>query len=235
MKISELQQSKSFKLLQFGEPGSGKTQRACSAIKYGKVLILDTDNKFAGMVPRLMEIFGEVEVANKIEVEVITTPQKYKEVMAKIDDLAKDFSTIVVDTISRAFDLTLKQMQAENPKLDGRAIFGKTLEQNIGYLNKLLTMPQNIILNSHVGKEELADGSSKLTSTTPGRFGAILPGYFNEVHYLYINGNRKHVVQGEPSPVVASRTVLPKSLYDSMGLFKDCTNLSVFDSIAYKK
>lgn len=233
MKISDLQKSKNFKLVQHGEAGCGKTFRAATALRFGKVLFLDTDNKFAGMVPRLIEKFGEAEVNAKLEVEVITGAEQYVQAMQQIDKLAEGFSTIVLDTMSRAFDFSLAAVKAKNPKLDGRAIFGLALEQNLSYLTKLLSMPHNVIVNAHVGSEEMADGSTKLTSTTPGKFGKKLPEFFNEVHYLFVNGNRKHCVQGEPSAMVVTRTVRPKTLLDGMGLFKT-DDLSIFDSEAYR-
>lgn len=234
MKIADLKKATNFKLIQHGEAGCGKTFRAASAIRFGKVLFVDTDNKFAGMVQRLAEKFGEAEITNKLEVEIVTSSDQYMQVMQNIDKLAEGFSTVVIDTMSRAFDFSLAAVKAKNPKLDGRAHFGLALEQNVSFLNKLIAMPQNLIINAHVGSEEMADGTTKLTSTTPGKFGKKLPEFFNEVHYLYVNGNRKHCIQGEPSAMVVARTVRPKTALDNMGQFK-VDDLSIFDEVAYRK
>lgn len=235
MKLSEiLPTQKNFKLLQTGEPGSGKSVRACSAIRFGRVLVIDTDRKFIGLVPRLREKFGEALVNERIEVEVVNNAAEFKTLMEKLPELAKGFQTVVLDTQSRAFDMVLDNARALNPKLDGRAIFGIALSVNMEYLNRLLGLPQNVIINAHVGSEEMADGTSKLTSTTPGKFGKKMTEFFNEVHYLFISPPRKHSVQGEPSATVVARTVLPKTLINDLtGTFK-IDDLSIFDAIALK-
>ena len=233
MKVSELQKSSNFKLLQFSEPGAGKTFRAMSALAYGPVYVIDTDNKFGGLVPRLEAAYGKDVINSQVDVDTPKSAADFTAIMTNLAKKAESFSTVVLDTQSRAFDMVLDAVKAANPKGDGRQIFGAALERNIAYLNRFLSLPCNIIINAHVGAEEMADGTSKLTSTTPGKFGKKMTEYFNEVHYLYLNTTNQHRVRGEPSASVVARTVVNKDQLDNLGVFK-LTDLSIFNDIAYR-
>lgn len=233
MKVTDLVTNRNFKILQHSEPGAGKTHRALSAVRFGPVYVIDTDNKFSGLVPRLYEAYGKADIDAKVEVDVPQTSDDFKQLMLGLPAKAKSFATIVLDTQSRAFELVLNDIKALNPKGDGRQIFGAALDLNMAYLRTLLGLPCNLVLNAHVGSEEMADGSSKLTSTTPGKFGKKMTEFFNEVHYLYLNIENKHRVRGEPSSTVVARTVRPKSMFDNQGIFLK-NDLSVFDEVAYK-
>lgn len=217
-----------FKLIQTGEPGSGKTYRACSAAKFGPVFVIDTDNKLIGLKNRL-----PAEWVDQIDVETPTTSDAYMAIMRNLDSLPKKYSTVVLDTMSRAYDRMVDNMKQLNPKGDGRQIYGAAYSANVELINKLFSLPMNVIVNTHVGMEEMEDGTKKLTSSTAGKFGATLPQYVNEVHYCHLNLANKPKVRGEPSSIVVARTVVDKKYLDSSGLFL-VEDLSIFEPIAYK-
>ena len=228
MKLSDASKMSRFTLLQVGESGHGKTTRSLSATRFGNVKIIDVDNKLAALRTRI-----PVSEQSKIDFDV---PGTFDALLASIDSVrsSNEFATVILDTWSRAHDLTIEKHKASNPKLTtfSFADWGAIKQMNQMLLFKLLALPQNIIVNTHVGKDKDASDRAILTVGTSGSFGAQLPQYFNETHYL--NFDMKYKVRGNKSNSIVANTSLPDSLLDSNGNFIK-TDLSIFDEIAYKK
>lgn len=227
MKLSDAKKTTAFKLLQIAESGHGKTTRALSATRFGGVLVIDCDNKLTGMRTRVSAKDQEL-----IEFEV---PKTYDDIISVLDAVAKrkDIATVVLDTWSRAHDLTIEKHRSLNPKVlqfsfqDWFSI--KQMNQNL--LARLLALPQNIIVNTHVGRDKDAADRSILTVGTTGSFGSTMPQYFGETHYLIFDSGYK--VRGGLSNSIVANTSLPATLLNSNGFFLK-TDLSIFDEIAYK-
>ena len=227
LKDAKIQQT-GFKLVQAGEPGAGKTYRACSAARFGPIKVWDIDNKLIELKNRLPK-----EWVDKIDVDVITTPEAFTKSIAEMHTYPKHFSTLVIDTLSRLYDRAVEKVRAQNPKGDGRQIYGVAYGENKQLLPQILSLPMNIIINAHVGMETMEDGTQKLTSSTAGKFGKEVPEFVNEVHYCYLNIANKHKVRGEPASNVVARTVCDKKLLDAQGIFLT-EDLSIFDDRAYR-
>lgn len=227
MKLSDSKLPTKFNLLQVGEPGSGKTTRALTATQFGPLLVIDADGKLVELRDRL-----NPEIVAKTDVELVTAFEQVEALVEACRANPTKYATVVVDTWSRLHELTLAEAKRLNPKGDGRQIFGAAKERNRTLLSKILTLPQNVIINTHVGREMDSSEAVKLTVSTAGSFGQEMPQFFNEVHYCYLDLLAKHKVRGEPSNLIVARTTLPPAMLAN-GTFTDLS-LKVFASRAYK-
>lgn len=226
MKLSDAKALSRFTLLQVSESGHGKTTRALSATRFGSVKLIDLDGKLTAMRSRI-----PAEQQALIDFDV---PKTYDELVALLDPAKLvGFSTVVIDTWSRAHDLTIEKHKSLNPKLVTLTLqdWGSVKSMNTNLLSRILSLPQNIIVNTHVGKDKDALDRAILTVGTTGSFGAMMPQYFNETHFLFYDG--KFRVRGGRSNSIVANTALPEKLLDSNGLFIQ-NDLSVFDEIAYR-
>jgi len=233
LKLSETKNQTRFKLLQVSESGHGKTTRALTATAFGQILVIDLDEKLAAMKGRISP-----EIQEKVDIE---TPKSIQELEKLVDSLTKayrdgqkPYSTIVLDTWSRCHDLTIEAHRALNPKQVNLELrdWGMIKRMNKSFLERLLSLPCNIIVNTHVGKEKDSTDRILLTVGTTGSFGQEMPALFNETHYLFFEDN-KFKVRGSRSNNIVSNTALPEKYLDEKGLFRQ-NDLSVFGEIAFK-
>ena len=229
MKLSDLQPSKSgFKLVQYGDYGSGKSLRALRATRFGPVKLFDTDNKIVG----LKEKITAAEQA-LIDVESITDYDDFSAKLTKFLQNPVGYNTLVVDTWNAAHRMTVNKGFELNPKGDGRAIYGDVKRKNTTLFERLMIAPLNVIVNMHAGLEPFIDGSVRISPSTAGTFGQEMPGYVNEVHYAYLNINNEYKIRVKPASNIVARTALPDALIDSSGILK-ISGLEIFDNLAKK-
>lgn len=237
-----------FKLLQIGESGSGKTTRALSATRFGKVAVFDFDGKLRELRSRVPKDQWEL-----IESETFKT---YDAALEDLQALEKDnpYSTVVIDTWSLWHSLAIDKQKSlygnRKAKLSwddwsGVRSFSET------FLNTLLGLECNIIINAHAEIKESKSGYSVLSVGTTGSFGLTLPHVFQETHALEQAAGGKYTVRGLPSSrnytysdgqggkltgtlKIIANTGLAEDKLDSRGLFK-VTDLSIFDDSAYRK
>jgi len=226
VKLSQTKTSQRFAMLQVAESGHGKTFRAASATRFGPVKFIDADNKLTGLRTRLT-----AEQQDLIEVEIPTT---YDAIMKSVIETdAKKYATIVIDTWSRVHDLTIEKHKGINPKVATLELrdWGQIKMLNKQLLNAILSFKGNVIINAHVGRDRNAADQVILTVGTTGSFGAEIPQYMSETHYLYFD-NKYRVKAARTNQIVAN-TSLPEKFVDATGNFI-ATDLSIFDEIAYK-
>lgn len=228
MKLSETKSISKFSLLQIGKSGSGKTWRSIKATRFGRVKFIDLDNKLVALREKI-----PVEIQEKIDVEF---PKTYDELVKIIDAAvaSKQFATIVLDTWTRAHDLTIEKHKALNPKSATLTLqdWGNIKKLNKELLGRLLASPTNVIVNAHIGSSSDEFGRNVLTVGTTGSFGSEMPTFFNETHTLIVQGG-KNKIRGRASDLIESNTSLPDKYLDKDGMFI-ADDLSIFDEIAFK-
>lgn len=227
MKLSDTKNLSRFTLLQVGESSHGKTTRSLSAAIYGPIKFLDIDDKLVALRGRISP-----EVQALVDVEI---PRSYDAIAKAIKETdPSKFATIVLDTWSAAHELTIEKHKALNPKQVAMQIqdWGAVKQLNRQLLGLLFTFPGNVIINTHVGKDKNTADQQVLTVGTSGSFGAEMPRFFNETHYLSFSGG-KYKVRGNKSDSIVANTSLPDKLLDPTGHFLSNT-LDIFSEIAYK-
>lgn len=98
-----------FKLMPFGEPGSGKTTWACGAQDHplmSPVLVLDSDDG-------LLSVAGRGDIAAE-ECRTIADYEKYLGKIASGDPIYKEFKTVITDSGSDLLDKALREEAGRN-------------------------------------------------------------------------------------------------------------------------
>lgn len=234
MKLQEAQKVKKFKLLQVGNTGVGKTTRTVDATRFGPLKIFDFDGKLVDISLNFTD-----EQKQLIDVEITPSIDEYKKQLLELSKIPADkfpFATICIDSLSFMHSALVEDVQVKNPKMsDGRQIYGQVFSEQMSLLNRLFSLPCNIIINGHLGESSNPDGSTSVSINTTGKFGSILPSRVSEVHYLKIDMN-KYKVFGRAKEV-AKGTIDAKSIFGSKlkgdGSF-ETWDLSIFDPIAFK-
>lgn len=219
---------KRFKLLQIAESGHGKTTRSLSATEFGKVYFFDLDEKLVATADNLPD-----EQKSLIDYDAF---KSYDQVIAKLNELKKTnpYQTIVLDTWSRLYDLMTDKFFGKKVKLDfdDWNLIKVTQKE---FLTSFLSLNSNIIINTHIGRKEDAQGRTVLTVGTSGTFGQTLPQYFNETHCLtYDSIAKAYKVQGARSSNFVVNTAMKPETMDDKGFFKSA-DLSIFSNIAQKE
>lgn len=247
MKISEVKTQKGFKLLQLSESGSGKSTRALDAIRFGKVCVIDIDNKLKELVDANADRFNDTNVDLA---SVLDPTTKTERMVRSVPDIrtfitnaqkafaanAAPFSTLVMDTLSEFQDIVEQHHATSNKKSvlefsfpDWRAV----KELNMEILRGLLSLPCNVIINAHLKKDKNVFDQIELVPGLTGKAGEEAQRAFNEIHFLKYK-DKKYVAFGRPQPTCSLvKTLRDKSLLDESGAFK-VSDLSIFDSIAFK-
>jgi len=232
--LNNIDNIKKFKLLQLGESGVGKTTRALSATRFGRVFLFDFDDKLSQLAPKIPE-----EQRKLIDFETFDTFDQANNRLAELTDEfnkgTNPYSTIIVDTWSRWHDLAIEKQKVLNPRRKKFEFedWGAVKNYNRQFINDIRSLPCNLIVNTHVGMKESASGDVVLTVSTTGSFGRDLPQYFQETHFMEYDLGKFRVKAMQSSRLVAN-TGLPVDFYDNKGYLKTNT-LEIFDQIAYRK
>lgn len=239
--LSDTEVAKGFKLLQIGESGDGKTHRALTATMFGPLFVIDLDNKLKGYVKKL-----PLPQRQLIDYVVCQTAQEVNDTINSLDD---KYATICFDTWTVWHDMLIADHTERNrsKRVVVKAFDGSLVEQfampdwgtvkaiNKRFLRKLLSLPFNIIVNTHVGRSQDAQDRQVLTVGTTGSHGAEMPRSFEESHYLYADNIGKRKVRGRKGMGgIVANTQLPEDLLDPAGNFKPTSDLSDNDLSIFK-
>jgi hypothetical protein len=210
-KLTENIKPTGFKLLQYGESGSGKSVRAAMFAQFGPVYFFDFDNKIGNIQAYMRAKFPQL--AERIEYDVyrggdadvvIRVSEKLKAVEANV---AK-YATLVIDSWTQFERTYLDHLMSKYMGIGGkgwgaaRTTIQITKDEKIiipgtedhqlknrafpEFIDRLTALPLNIIVNCHV--KEVMKGPATIAAS--GEVAKTLPKYFNEFHYLYVaSGN----------------------------------------------
>lgn len=227
--IKKPEPSNGFKLLQYGMSGAGKTQRMLSALKYGPMFILDTDNKYNNFADAVLtpQERGQIVAVNPKSLQEIF------DVFTKLQKLGANipFATVCIDTFSRLNEVALEHVHKENGgkmNIPGWTELKRLLS---GFFKQgVFPLPSNVIVNAHAAEKENALKELEITIGGDGKSGAMLPELVDECHYLYIKRpDNKHIVQGKGSGVILAKTLFKDHLE---GLNFKTSDLSIFEKVA---
>lgn len=239
-KLSDTQgQRNGFKLLQIGESGAGKTHRSLTAAAFGPVYVIDLDRKLEGYVDKLPN-----DTKAKILYDTPDTAAETLDCLAKARSKKAEIATLVLDTWTRwhqiAQDTHLdlnkaKRTVAESPlgaiEQLTQPDWGAIKRINYKFLMELLSLPFNIIINTHVGRAIDQMGNQVFTVGTTGSFGQEMPQFFQETHQCYIDMNGKYKVKALRSNKMVANSALRPDNFEANGNLK-VEDLSVFRNIA---
>lgn len=223
MKLSEVKTEGNFKILIYGNSGTGKTVFAAGA-PY-PILYLDFDNKvdsaalFYKQDPeRLDQIdvrqLGSSLVSNPIEQleKIITT-----ELIPQAKTGTMKFKTLVLDSLTTFSAQTLKYIVDSNPgvnrvttkqgKQPGMVDYGILGREFVKLIPGLLELPCNVIMLGHISveKDELT-GELTRGPLMDGAFAKKLPIYFKEVYRSYVDDKGQYLLQTKSDSKFACRS-----------------------------
>ena len=233
-----------FTLMQTAQSGHGKTSRALTATRFGKVFIFDFDGKATGAARKLPEALAKDVPANWQELVELETfrdkpvdqaVSKLKEFIALGSKLP--YSTVVVDTYTLLNDKYYEVVMGKKLETGGKAErdeWGQINSKLTNFFNLLFQLPCNLILNCHVAEAE-DDVTKKTKYGQAGRGGHrfTLPGLFSDSNYMFME-NGKYKIRLKNSDTYPVNTNLPEKFIDANGLAVTAS-LSIFDDYAYRK
>lgn len=183
---SQLAQRFGVKALAFGPPGSGKTPIANTAprpvmcvVEPGMLSMRNSN------VPA-----WEAYDANRID--------EFFDWLFKAND-AKQFDTVIIDSISQLAEVILVQELARNK--DGRKAYGEMSRRVMKIVNDLYYMPQKHIYL--IAKQTVVDEGGVMTKKPffPGQdLNVKIPHMYDEIVHIALAS-----VPGQPKPVIAIR------------------------------
>lgn len=185
-KATELQISKTVKMMIYGQAGMGKTTLALSA---PKPLLLDFDNGVK-----------RVNIAQLSDVSIVQITM-WGQVQQLLQEDLSDFDTIVVDTIGKMMDYIISYCCGNGtPKINDWSRINNTFKQ---FINSVNNLNKNVIFVAH--RDVQTDGDSRVfvPALRPKNYNSIvteldLLGY---VQMRNENGYQKRTITFDPTDV----------------------------------
>jgi hypothetical protein len=148
------------KILLIGPSGGGKSTLICDAIRWGKMEVLDADNKFDIALSKAPKELQEKFKATQSVIHRITNVEQVVKVVMGIKPETK---TLVIDTYSALTGIIMTFLVSDG-KTDLEAIINNTAKDNQGEYQRLKnilnaifssikTLPQNVIISAHVAEQ----------------------------------------------------------------------------------
>ena len=229
-----LKDNKKFTLLQVGDTGHGKTTRALSATRFGPMFVFDFDKKLKAAArnadEKTLSLVSMAEYA-----DFVKALSDAKALASEFDAGKKPFATICVDTYTALNELVYmnclgKQAEAMNIKTDF-SVWGNVAHQCNAFFNILLSLPCNLIVNTHVAKTETVDGKQALGIAGKGSHGNSLPHKMTDTHYLFM-ALGKWKIRALKSESLPANSSVDAKWVDSSGCLTT-NSLEVFDNLAF--
>jgi len=232
---------KRFTLMQIAYSGAGKTTRTLSATRFGKLLILDLDQKSYGALRNppaelklgadwkdkvVTESFGSTK-------DLITRLKKLK------DNGGEDYATVCIDTFTALNDMIYVEYRGEKLETGTQEsnkyeVFTVIGDKLLYIWNLLQALPCNLIINAHI--KEIEDARTNQVSFEPagrGGFRTTLQGKCSDAQFLVFEYD-KYKVRVKNSDKLSVNTSIDPKYIDRNG-FATTFSLEIFDDYAFKR
>lgn len=192
------------KICLYGVPGVGKTRLAGSANDVEAmrpVLFIDLE----GGTESIRTLYPDIEVV-RVKTEFDKGGRVKKSAWAQLRGLYEElkkgqhgYNTIVIDNITEAYQISLQdvmqKLTAENPDRDpdvpGMREWGKATAQIRRFIRSMRDLPLHVIITAHeLAKEDDSGIVRHVTPSLPGKLALEVPGFFDEVFYLYTKSEK---------------------------------------------
>ena len=243
--LSEMTESKLVKAFVMGEAGTGKTVGACSFP--GPIMAYDFDGKLSSAYSYLKknrpEKLAEIEYENCVPTDGIGSA--YAKMDASLEKIINEYKatgklhykTLIVDSSTIMaedmlnwllnYESGIKRNAAiKSRKVAGQQdylIFAPTFQS---FLYEILPLPWNVVMTGHIQiKQDEKTGEIRRVAAIPGKMGANIGIYFNEVYRSFVLSGKYVVqtqadlyyscrsqIQGIPNPCLFSYDELTKYL-----------------------
>lgn len=232
-----LNELKKFDLLQVGDTGSGKTTRTLDAVRFGKLYVFDFDGKIGGAVrDKIKDLAGKVDFDNYKSADFDKAYSDLRAIKAEFDAGRTPYATVAIDTFTLLNEAAyIKAMGKKLEQPGTKATFdewGIIKNYLLNFINTLLSLPCNTIINAHIKQTENAEGKTVLGVEGQGGFASSIAKKVSDSHYLFYD--LKHKVRAAKSATLPANSNIDKKYIDANGLVT-VPGLACFDDYAFRQ
>jgi len=249
--LSETKNNTRFSVLAIGDSGTGKTTAALTATAYGTLIVLDFDGK-------LKELKDKIPAETQKKIKVVSdfkTPSEVKKYLlvlkAEFEAGKSPCATICIDTWSRLSEMLLRRMQASAGVPEGQdpsisdlvpleqqkrlqfTVWNLFTDVQESFISLLKSLPCNVIINAHVEKTQMEDGTIMLAVSGSGSFRKAMPQMFQNTLFFSAQAGEYKIRARKSSNAIANNGLADKWLTKEGLLIKP--NYSVFEETAYRQ
>lgn len=211
--LSNFHESKTLKVLEYGETGTGKSIRAASAAAFGPLYIFDFDGKVSSVYefykdrPEILEnISYDSYVDGPKPVACTAAHKKLREIWETCQKGPPPYATVVFDSWTAWEQYYLSQIMDTNPAfkrmkvtpgggitvtVPDQADYRIHAHAQSTFLPQLLSLPMNVIVICHVqAKSDEITGRIDYGIQAAGKLMKTLPKFFGEVHRTFVENGR---------------------------------------------
>jgi hypothetical protein len=238
---------KKLDLLQVGETGAGKSLRSLDATRWGRVLLIDVDNKYNPTSSKYTE--AQVGLVDAYKVIRVDLKDRFNDTegnyvfgsqgvveLIKEANKQKKYSTLILDTFSVInsiieIEVRNKFKLKEEDKLEhgGWAMVSNRCR---AVFDEMFYTPLNVIINNHVDQDKDIEGRAVIGLAGRGGFVKEIPKLMTHTQYLYFDGTKHQIKAARSLKFPVNSDVNPKFM-NTDGTLK-VSDLSIFDDCAYR-
>lgn len=185
----------------YGDPGAGKTYFCGTAAEVeamSPVLFIDVE----GGTKTIRSLYPEIDVLRIKESDGwLGFSKVYEELKAKG---VMGYKTIIVDSATEAYklamyhvmDMTIKGDPDRDPDIPARRDWGKAGELFRKMIRSFRDLDCHVFFTAHAAEvKDAKDGSVAILPSLPGKLAREIPGYLDEVFYIYTKTEKEGVVR----------------------------------------
>jgi hypothetical protein len=213
-----------FKLICWGDTGTGKTTLALDAVRFGPVMFLDFDGKAMSTATTSGADLSKIIIKDLKADTWPTAIKTLEHITATKDKLP--FATIVVDTFTLLNEKVYIEVAGQRLKNINATIeqrdWGKINNQLIYFFDILFSLPVNIIINAHTAIGEDQAGRTIRVPQGRGSYKNTLNKICTDSVLLTKNlkGEHKVSTKGNPLDGFNVNCNCLKDMVDDQGMFK---------------